>query len=135
MGRLVADFVDAPATSVAVSRDGNCVLVSTLNSVLRLLDKDTGELLCEYLGHTNKDYRVEAAFSYDDGLVVSGSESGDVCMWDLVEGELRHRLAAHPGSVVSTLAYHPAQHCLVTGAANGSVKTWAATAAAGPAAN
>lgn len=35
----------APVTSVSFSRDGQCVLASTLDSKLRLIDKDTGELL------------------------------------------------------------------------------------------
>lgn len=37
--------VSAPVTCVSFSRDGQCVLASTLDSKLRLIDKGTGELL------------------------------------------------------------------------------------------
>ena len=36
-----------PITCICFSRDGQCTLVSSLDSTLRLLDKDTGELLGE----------------------------------------------------------------------------------------
>lgn len=36
-----------PVTSVCVSRDGQCTLASCLDSTLRLMDKDSGELLNE----------------------------------------------------------------------------------------
>lgn len=36
-----------PITSVCFSKDGQCVLAASLDSTLRLLDKDTGELLGE----------------------------------------------------------------------------------------
>ncbi len=76
---------------------------------MRLLDRETGELLCKYTGHTNKDYKTDAVFSHDDAHVVCGSEDGAVCMWDLVDGGMQQRVQAHPGAVVSTLAYHPKQ--------------------------
>ena len=34
-----------PVTSVSFSRDGHCILVSSLDNRLRLLDKDNGEML------------------------------------------------------------------------------------------
>ena len=34
-----------PVTSVGFSQDGLCVLASSLDSQIRLLDKDNGELL------------------------------------------------------------------------------------------
>lgn len=40
-------FPPGPITCTCFSRDGQCTLVSSLDSTLRLLDKDTGELLGE----------------------------------------------------------------------------------------
>ena len=45
MGRLIRDNFAAPVTSIALSNDGQCLLTSTLNSTIRVLDKPTGELL------------------------------------------------------------------------------------------
>ena len=36
-----------PVTSVSFSRDGHCVLASSLDEKIRLLDRDNGELLNE----------------------------------------------------------------------------------------
>ena len=43
-------FIPVPVTSVSFSGDGNCILVSTLDDTLRLLDKETGEMLNRYGG-------------------------------------------------------------------------------------
>ena len=39
-------FLEA-ATSVNFTKDGQCILITSLDSTLRLLDKGTGELLNE----------------------------------------------------------------------------------------
>nr|CAI5846251.1 unnamed protein product [Callosobruchus analis] len=41
------DFVGAPVTSVSFSHDGQSILVGSADDTLRLLDKNTGELLSE----------------------------------------------------------------------------------------
>ena len=38
----------APITSARLSHDGNCILVSTLDDTVRLMDKAHGTLLNEY---------------------------------------------------------------------------------------
>ena len=47
MGQLRVDCIGQPVTSVNFTRDGQCVLASTLDDTIRLMDKDTGELLNE----------------------------------------------------------------------------------------
>lgn len=42
-------------------------------------------LLCRYKGHVNGDYKLDSCLSHDDAHVISGSEDGRVCFWDLVE--------------------------------------------------
>ena len=61
------------------------MLVSSMDSTLRLLDKDSGELLGEYSGHKNSEYRIDSCMNHTDTHVVSGSEDGRICFWDLVE--------------------------------------------------
>lgn len=149
VGQLKADFVAAPVTSVAFSHDNNCLLASSLDSTIRLLDKDSGELLCDYTAHKNKAYKVrttrfyhfscaslsvsympplcqqvESCLTHDDSHVVSGSEDGDICFWNLVEGRLVTRLQAHKGSVVTSVSYHPRKPLLLSAAANGSIHQW-----------
>ena len=49
MGKLRTDHIHHPITSLNISHDGNCVLLGCLDSALRLLDKDSGELLNSFL--------------------------------------------------------------------------------------
>lgn len=122
MGQLFSDYVGSPITCTCFSRDGQCTLVSSLDSTLRLLDKDTGELLGEYTGHKNQEYKLDCCLSERDTHVVSCSEDGKVYFWDLVEGALALALPVGPG-VVQSLSYHPLEPCLLT-AVGGSVHCW-----------
>lgn len=137
-------------TSVALSGDGNCILASCLDSGLRLLDKSTGELLNQYRGHQNTQYRVDAAFSNTDGEVLCGSDDGKVYVWDLVNvrvsrialrRNLTHVLTqyslASQADVTATLrghsravlgmAYHPTSAMLLTSSVDSTVIVWAAS--------
>lgn len=49
IGKMMADHIGQPVTSVTLSKDGQCILVSSLDNTIRLLDKETGELLNEYV--------------------------------------------------------------------------------------
>ncbi|XP_072458341.1 WD repeat domain-containing protein 83 isoform X1 [Notamacropus eugenii] len=111
-----------PITCVCFSKDGQCTLISSLDSSLRLLDKDTGELLGEYTGHKNHEYKLDCCLSERDTHVVSASEDGNVYFWDLVEGTLALTLPVSRG-VVQSLAFHPTEPCLLT-ASEGSVQCW-----------
>lgn len=128
VGAMYQDYLRDPVTSVAFSHDQNCVLASTLNSTIRLLDKETGELLSEYTGHKNDDYKLDSALSHNDAYVVSGSEDGDVCIWDLVSGNTVFRRKAHP-SVVASIAYHPKKPLMISASVDGAVKVWSNTPA------
>ena len=44
----VLSFVE-PVSSTSFTRDGQCVLTSTMDDSIKLMDKDTGEMLNEYL--------------------------------------------------------------------------------------
>lgn len=94
----------ASITSVQQTRDGNAVLVSTLDSTVRLMDKSNGQLLQKYRGHTNKDYRIRSCLGMADSAVMSGSEDGKLYAWDLLEGKVIEKLEAHGGKVASAVA-------------------------------
>ncbi|XP_038626668.1 WD repeat domain-containing protein 83 isoform X1 [Tachyglossus aculeatus] len=117
-------LVPGPVTSVCFSKDGQCVLASSLDSTLRLLDKDTGEMLGEYSGHKNLACKLDCCLSEQDTHVGSGSENGKVYFWDLVEGSLALTLPVG-GGVVQSLAFHPSEPCLLT-ASEGNVQCWQA---------
>jgi mitogen-activated protein kinase organizer 1 len=128
-GTLTVDRVPSPVTSVRVSADGNCLLTSTLDNALRLVDKETGELLNCYTAASlkNSRYKIESTFSNTDSHVVSGSETGEVLIWELVEATLVKTLKGHSRSVLS-VCYHPVaeQQYLLSASSDGTVILWGA---------
>ena len=102
-----------PITSVEQTRDGNAILVSTLDSTIRLMDKANGQMLQNYRGHTNKHYRIRSCLGLADSVVISGSEDGQLYAWDLLEGKVIKKLEAHAGKVASAVT------------CNGAKKEWA----------
>jgi mitogen-activated protein kinase organizer 1 len=143
-------WVIDPVTCVTFTNDRQCIIVSSLDSTIRLLDKDTGELLNEFKGHRSKDYKIDCCSSNTDAHIISGSEDGRVCIWELVEVRLysmlnseqvlththfdlyRHSQAklvqslpqGSETSVVYSLAFHPKESCLLAAASDGSIKVW-----------
>ena len=112
---MIAD----PVTSVQQTKDGNAMLVSTLDSTIRLVDKRNGQLLQSYTGHKNTDYRIRSCLGLGDSVVISGSEDGFLYAWDLLEGKVIGKLQAHDGKVASAVAW------------NGNRKEWASAGADG----
>ncbi|OZJ06268.1 hypothetical protein BZG36_00821 [Bifiguratus adelaidae] len=123
MGKVVQDTIGHPATSVRFSHDRVCVLVSSLDSTIRLLDKDNGSLLNEFKGHKNIEYKIQSVLSNDDAHVLSGSESGGIHVWDLVDASKSRHVPAHKKMVLS-MDYHPSDNAFVSGSVDGSIVIW-----------
>lgn len=110
MGSLVTDLVGNSITSLSLTTDSNGVLVSTLDSHIRLFDKSTGSCLQTYSGsHVNTDFRVRSCVGGPgDAWVLTGSEDGKIVAYDLLEGrEVACVKGQHQGKVVSCVAFHP----------------------------
>jgi mitogen-activated protein kinase organizer 1 len=67
-----------------LSNDTHCWVAACLDGVIRLVDRESGELLQEYSGHESGSFRLAASITPDDAYVVSGSQDGSVIFWDLV---------------------------------------------------
>ena len=123
-GSLLTDTLGGSVSSVKFTRDGQCILASCVGQSLKLMDKTNGEMLSEFKGHVNKDYKLDSCLDHTDQLVISGSEDSKVYLWDLVTGEVVGKLdhGANTGTVHS-LAVHPARSMLVA-AQRGTVTVW-----------
>lgn len=121
-GKMVADCIGQPVTSVNFTKDGQCTLVSSLDGRLRLLDKDTGELLGEYMGHQNTQYVIDNCLNEKDTHVVSGSEDGKIYFWDLIEGSVTTTDKVGSGAVHS-VSFHPLEACMLS-ASETKVHVW-----------
>lgn len=123
-GQLSTDVVGHPITSVWQSLDNNCILVSTLDSTIRLFDKANGGLLQTFNGHVNTEYRIRSCLGQADKYVLSGSEDGRVLNWDLVSGKLVSDSPAHDGAVVTCVSYHPKGRQALSSGVNGTISVW-----------
>lgn len=83
-----------PITSVTPSAQADTLLVSSLDSTLRLMDTANGKMLQSYTGegYTNTTYRVRSTLGARDAYVLSGSEDGGIFAWDALSGEIVQRL-------------------------------------------
>eukprot|EP01104_Vermistella_antarctica_P014135 TRINITY_DN4403_c0_g3_i1.p1 TRINITY_DN4403_c0_g3~~TRINITY_DN4403_c0_g3_i1.p1 ORF type:complete len:321 (-),score=58.93 TRINITY_DN4403_c0_g3_i1:76-1038(-) len=122
-GKLKTDHISKPVTCVSISKDTNCLLVSTLDDCIRLLDRETGELLNTYKGHRNHVYTLGSCFSNDDAFVISGSEDHSIHCWELVDAKPEQTMEGH-SKAVACVAYHPTECMLLSGSADGSVAVW-----------
>lgn len=91
--------VDAGVTSVVISPDGALLAAGSLDTVVRIWDTHTGQLLDKLKGHKDSVYSV--AFAPDGKFLVSGSLDKTLKMWDMAS--LKRSLAGE-GSTASTSA-------------------------------
>lgn len=105
-GRCVTDVVGPSVTSLSLTRDGKAMLVSALDSKLRLMDRETGGCLKTYAdpGWRNQDLRVQSILGGKEQYVLVGDEmtasaappgqhaEGRIWAWDVVTGELKATL-------------------------------------------
>lgn len=73
--------VDAGVTSVAISPDGRLVAAGSLDTVVRIWDVATGQLIERLNGHRDSVYSV--AFTPDGKGLVSGSLDKSLKHWDV----------------------------------------------------
>lgn len=89
--RTLADSVDgfftstAPVGRVAFAPNDKFLLAATLDGRIRVWDPLGAKVVRTFVGHANASYCLGAAFTSTSTRtgVVSGSEDGRVCVWDL----------------------------------------------------
>jgi len=127
-GSASMDTLGLPVTSVALTRDGACVLAACVGSVLALLDVGSGQLLSTFRGHVQEEIRMDCGLLPSDTHAVGCSEDGHVLLWDLLGKEGTApvcRFQAHKDTPVT--AMHVAPHTassLATATIDGTVKIW-----------
>uniref|UniRef100_A0A1B0D179 WD repeat domain-containing protein 83 n=1 Tax=Phlebotomus papatasi TaxID=29031 RepID=A0A1B0D179_PHLPP len=105
-GEVITDSLDCAIVSIARTRDGQCLLLSCHDGIMRLMDNDSGDILANYRGHTMMNYKVECGIICSDSHVVSGSAEGVAVIWELVQGKEIRRIPIG-NKVVHSIAVHP----------------------------
>jgi len=122
-GQCITDQLLQPIGSISLSSDGQCFLVSTLDSKIRLIERDSGSELTTYTGHVNTRVRIQSTLDVNDSFVVSGSEDNRLCFWELVDGTvLGGSVRRMHGSSVLCVAFF--EDTLVSASLDGELKVW-----------
>ncbi|XP_017774888.1 PREDICTED: WD repeat domain-containing protein 83 isoform X2 [Nicrophorus vespilloides] len=121
--KLHSDFIGAPIMSVNYTSDGQCIVVGSSDDTVRLIDKNTGEMLGEYLGHKTEDLNVESALLASDNHILSGSVTGELWCWDLVSGKVVKRFEHTIKKVLNSVSTHPVKDVVLTASVN-TIKLW-----------
>jgi WD40 repeat protein len=123
--------------SIAFSSDGNRLASGSSDKSVQLWDTRTGELILTLSqpdqaisGQRNRGIPgmvFAVSFSPDGTLLASGGgdgvgEYGEVVLWDLPSGKLRHRLLGPGEKQVWAVAFSPDQKLLVSGQTEGTIK-------------
>ncbi|KAF2826940.1 WD40 repeat-like protein [Ophiobolus disseminans] len=141
-GTCHVDVIGYPCTSLDVTKKGTELLVSSLDSTIRLMDRANGDMLKAYTDEAflNKDLRVRSTLGLNDSVVLSGSDNGMIFVWDIMGGECLHRFkhsemrevqgkgttAGQTGKkdVVSAVAFCTARREWASAGGDGSVVVW-----------
>jgi WD40 repeat protein len=145
MGRATVDRLAQAVGSVRCSRDGNAVLVSSLDSRVRVLDRQDGKLLKAFGGedavsdgaaagngndggmYRNTELRIRSVFAKGDAVVLSGSEAAKdrggparMFAWDVLSGEVVASVPAGEGvKAVSCVGWNEKEGCWAGGCSDG----------------
>ncbi|KAH8980940.1 WD40-repeat-containing domain protein [Lactarius hatsudake] len=95
-------------TSVNISSDSQYALVNHAPDEILLWDIFTGRLTCKYTGQRQARHVIRSCFGGVDGnIVVSGSEDGNVYIWDRERAVLLDVLTGHGSGSVNSVAWSP----------------------------
>lgn len=125
-GLLDSDDCGSPITSMAPTKDGECLTVSCLDGTIRLLQCDSGELLNTYSGHHKAgNYGLDVGVLASDSTIISGSEDGTCILYDLVQAHRVQALEVSPGRPVCSIATHPKiSSVVITASYDETVTVW-----------
>lgn len=125
-GLLQCDDCHAPITGMAPTRDGQCLAISGLDGIIRLIEIESGELLNTYVKHhVAGNYGLQCCLTADDATIVSGSEDGRAVLYDLVRGHVVQSLEGHQRPTCAVAAHPKLSSVIITASYDGTAVVWA----------
>ncbi|KAF8167429.1 WD40-repeat-containing domain protein [Crassisporium funariophilum] len=104
------DFQEKSPVSIQLSKDAQFALINCDSDQVHLWNLDTGRRVRTYTGHKNVRHVIRSAFSgKDEEYVVSGSEDGNVYIWNRDNTSLLDVLSGHGTGSVNDIAWHPTE--------------------------
>lgn len=132
IGQLKSIDLDSPVTSVLASVITGNILVSTLDSMIRVVDQNHGHDLMQFTGHRNTELRLKSMFGRNEQLVIAPSEDGEICIWQTQSAKLVNRIApdrrdlnssAKYANLINCIALHPSQESFSAAIGN-QISAW-----------
>lgn len=106
--------------AAAFTPDGTRLALTSDRQSIRILDVATGDELGRWIAHDS--YVRDLAFTPDGKALVSCSDDGTVCVWQL-DGTLRRRMTGH-GIDVMCVAVSPDGKRIASGGRDGALLLW-----------
>ncbi|XP_012280432.1 WD repeat domain-containing protein 83 [Orussus abietinus] len=115
VGEVLTDYIGDAVTCASFTRDGQCIVVSCADGVIRLMDKDSGELLGEFTGHSADNLCLESSIDCQDVYIISCSGDGKLWVWELATQKVFAKLTGLDPSKHPTvsLSVHPQRNCIL----------------------
>uniref|UniRef100_A0AC34Q7W7 Mitogen-activated protein kinase organizer 1 n=1 Tax=Panagrolaimus sp. JU765 TaxID=591449 RepID=A0AC34Q7W7_9BILA len=101
-------------TDVHISEDKQSLLMASMKSPIKVIDKNNGRILAEYSGHKNDEFKVECGILYSNEEIVTGSEDGYVYIFDYISKKIIGKLDHLPAKYVHSLTIHPKKNVLIS---------------------
>lgn len=130
MGRLTTDLIHAKISSINLCLDNSLLLVSCLDSTLRLFERTNAKILNTYKSHKNSNYKINSQFSVKEDFVVCGSENNKIYVWDILTKTPSHTAYILEesdnkyGGVVFCVRTHRRNDLMISTHNNGCVNVW-----------
>jgi WD40 repeat protein len=107
----------SPVVGVALSPDGSYALTGSRDNVARLWDVATGQVVREFVGHTNIIWNV--AFSPDGRYVVTASVDKTARLWDVATGQQLRVFPGYANAAVGSAIVSPDGRTVAVGSFDG----------------
>jgi mitogen-activated protein kinase organizer 1 len=121
-GAMITDLVHHPVTCVTPSQDNRYIVAACMDGCVRLLDRQSGQLLGSFRGHAHAYSKLDAILSSDESQIIGCSEDGRILFWDILGGNIVQTLKGHVSAVTSVTLSQDLD--LLSSSADGSIKMW-----------